>query len=334
MMKDEPAGARPARRRRSTAPGAGGGLDAFRDQLHPLLVRDIESWTGDPHLGGLAASVHANTNPRSFLNVCAEAIVARHVREQGGSLQFEVPTPAGRRCDFQVDCAGHRFFLHVKRIDSERPRHRRLTISSRLRVLERIGRPYVVGVRWQEGLHDERMQQFVAAAATFISRARIGDEHVVRDERGKELGGVRIVAPWEGTHVTLVIGLPSGFIDEAPRIRRLMARAYQQFMPRATNVILLCSGHEEDAAEVENALLGILVERWDAHPPPGRRVAHGRADDGFWHGRRRPDSLAAGWFHFDPAAETYRGRLWLRESPAPDPDLAAVLGRLFERPAG
>ena len=63
-----------------------------------------------------------------------------------------------------------------------------------------------------------------------------------------------------------------------------MRKAYRQFMPGATNVILICSSHVEDAEDFATALLGSHIERWDAHPPQGRRVAHGRDADGFWHG--------------------------------------------------
>lgn len=307
-----------------------GGLYRFRERLHPAVARQVMQWQDHPELAELCASLLAHTDAKPFFDAYAEAMVARHLIDEGCELRFEVPTPAGKQCDFQVQRQGEEFFLHVKRLDNERPLRRRLAISSRLRYLERLPRPYVVSVRWHEGLSDEQMQQFVQEAAAFIGQASVGDEQTVRAESGRELGGVRIVAPWEGTHVNLTIGLPSGFIDQTQRIRRLMKRAYQQFMPKATNVILICSSLGEDAEDFETALLGSHVERWDAHPPRGRRIAHGRDADGFWHEARHGESRAAGWFQFSPRCEGLTCQCWHRMDPAPDPGIAELLGDLFE----
>ena len=62
-------------------------------------------------------------------------------------------------------------------------------MSSRLRYLERIARPYVVKVRFPDNLTDQQMQRFVVSAAEFIRQARVGDELVIRDDDGAELGG-------------------------------------------------------------------------------------------------------------------------------------------------
>ena len=139
----------------------------------------------------------------------------------GCELKVEVLTPAGRSCDFQVTNDGKTFYVHIKRFSGARAGQRRLRVSSRLRYLERIARPYVVSVRYNEDLDDASMQSFVTQAAAFIRHASVGDETVIRDPQGDEIGGCRIVAPWEGSRVSVVIGLPTGFTDEAPRIRRL-----------------------------------------------------------------------------------------------------------------
>jgi hypothetical protein len=305
------------------------GLDRFRDVLDPAVVDEIEGWAADPELGKLCASLQAIRHRQKFLNTYAEAMVARYLLDRGCGLRVEILTPAGRTCDFEVTRDGHRFFLHVKRLNTERAVRRRLTVSSRLRYLERIQRPYVVSVRFNDGLTDEQMQRYVMSAAEFIGQARVGDEVVIRDDAGAEIGGCRVVAPWQGSRVTLVLGLPTGFIDEAPRIRRLMRKAYRQFMPGAANIILICSSHVEDADDFGNALLGSHIERWDAHPPRGRRVAHGRDSDGFWHDQRFPESAAAGWFHFRSQASALQCRLWIRPGSALDESLQQVLVGLF-----
>jgi hypothetical protein len=305
------------------------GLDRFRSELDPAVADEIIGWADDAELGKLCASLQAIGDQERFLDTFAEAMVARYLLARGCRLQVEVLTPAGKTCDFQVGVDGHEFFLHVKRLNTDRPLRKRLTVSSRLRYLERIQRPYVVSVRCADGLSDGQMQRYVTEAAEFIGRARVGDEVLIRDEAGTEIGGCRVVAPWQGPRVTLVLGLPSGFIDEAPRIRRLMRKAYQQFMPGAVNVILICSSHVEDADDFGTALLGSHIERWDAHPPRGRRVAHGRDSDGFWHGRRFPESSAAGWFHFRPQASALQCRLWMRPDAPLDEAMKRRLIGLF-----
>jgi hypothetical protein len=311
-----------------------GGLEQFAPQLHPAILADIESWADDDELGKLHAALTAHRTAKSFLDALAEAIVARQLLRRGCRLKIEVPTPRGKACDFQVITDALEFFLHVKRLKTDRPGRRKLTISSRLRYLERINRPYVVGVRWKDGVTDEDMQRLVRSASEFIQHARLGDELVVKDDHGEEIGGVLIVAPREGKHVSLVIGLPSGFIDEAPRMRKLLRRAYRQFMPRETNVILICSSHADDDEDFQNALLGSHVERWDAFPPRGRRIAHGRAADGFWQGQTYADSAVAGWFRFAPDQPRPGVRLSFRPGAEVDGALRQALEDLFEVAAG
>ncbi|MCP3904176.1 MAG: hypothetical protein GY715_11145 [Planctomycetes bacterium] len=306
-----------------------GALERFAPRLHPAIVADVRTWSDDPELGKLHASLDAHPSFKSFLDTYAEAVVARHLRARGCGLAFEVPTPSGRACDFEVTVDGQQCYLHVKRADTEPPRGRRLTISSRLRYLERIERPYVVSVRWHEGVTDTQMQRLVRSAREFITHAHVGDELVVHDDDGREIGGVLIVAPWEGPHVSLAIGLPTGFIDEVQRMRKLLRRAHRQFMPRAVNVILVCSSNEADGEDFEDALLGSHVERWDAFPPRGRRIAHGRASDGLWHGHRYADSRVAGWFRLVPEEDGLGVRLLFREESPVEPEFRTLLERMF-----
>lgn len=308
-------------------------LDRFGDLLHPGVLADIDHWGEEHPLHELRAALHAHTDKTSFFDTFAEALVARHLLRHGCDLRFEVPTPSGKRCDFEVVRGDEIFYLHLKRLQSD-PRPRKLTISPRLRYLERIRRPYVVRVRWREGLDDEQMQRFVAEAAEFISRARVGDELTIRREvgggrEGAELGGVRVVAPWSGSHVSLAIGLPDGFIDQTPRIQRLMQRGYGQFMPGALNMILVCSMNHDDVEDFQNALLGSHIERWDAVPPKGKRIAHGRDADGFWSGGRSPESVIAGWFAFAAADHEIHVRIWHRKGMVLEAPMHGLMEELF-----
>lgn len=311
----------------------------YASMIPATVARDIDGWRTHPDLKRLRASLHAHSDRHTFLNAYAEAMVARQLLAHGCELRFEVPTPNGRRADFEVQRDDLRFFLHVKRLSTRGPAKARLTVSSRLRILERINRPYIVGVRLREGLSDRQMQHLVTEAEKFIQHARVGDELTVHDEtstsRGVDIGGVRIMAPGEHAHVTVVIALPSesesgSFTDESPRMRKLLRKAYLQFMPKAANVILMGTSHERDIDTFETALLGSHIERWDAPPPSGRRIAHGRAEDGFWHGQRYEASHAAGWFRFSPKQDEFRSKLWLRsEQSTLSSELKKLLQELF-----
>jgi hypothetical protein len=311
-----------------------GGLTLFADQLHPQALRDVLAWENDAELTGLLAKLRSHTERKPFFDAWAEAMTARHLRVRGCALRFEVPTPHQRQADFEVSRDGLRFYLHVKRIDSDRPSRRHLVISSRLRVLERIPQPYIVQVRWNEGLNDDQMQMLVAQAEEFIRQARVGDEMRARDHDGGTLGGVRVIAPHEGRHVSVTIGLPTGFIDLSPRMRKLLNRAHEQFMPGEVNVIMICSSHGDDALDFEAALLGSHVERWDQFPPRGRRIAHGRALNGFWSGRRFADSSFAAWACFAPRDEHMRSRLYVRRAVQIDPAMTTLLESLFNADSG
>lgn len=308
------------------------GLTLFADEINPGLVARMRPWEGDSNLGRLWSALRSHTERKAFLDTYAEALIALHLTARGCRLRFEVPTPRGRRCDFEVERGELKFYLHLKRLDTDRPARnprKLLEVSSSLRVLERIARPYIVQVRWLDELRHDQVQRLVKQAAEFIHHARLGDELRAVDVDGREIGGVRIVAPWDGPHVSVTMGLPSGFIDHAPRFRRLLQRAYQQFMPRAANVILIASSHEGDSADFENALLGSHIERWDAFPPRGQRLAHGRDVDGFWHARRFSESNLAGWFCFSHQRAAVHIRLWQRDVGSMDQRTRAMIQDLF-----
>jgi hypothetical protein len=288
-----------------------------RDPAWPIrlpapVAKDLERWRSHPELANLTRRLSASADEAQFLDILAEVVIARHLGGKGCELRVEIPTPSGRSCDLEVKTDALTFYLHIKRLGSIDGGVRRLKVSSKLRVLERIARPYVVGVRWREAASSRHMTRLVRESEQFLLQARVGDELVVRDDGGQEIGGCRVLAAWDGDRVSVVIGLPSGFSDQSPRVQRLLRKAHQQFMPRALNLVLICSTRRDDRVDVENALLGSHVERWDLLPPRGHRVAHGRADDGFWSGQKFNDSQVAGWFQLSLAADV-NPRLWFRE---------------------
>jgi hypothetical protein len=301
----------------------------------PELLAAVDGWRGAHPLARLRESLLAHQREGKLKrrrDVLAEAMVGRHLLAAGCDVAFEVPTPAGRTCDFRVSDGDRVFYLHVKRL-AGRVRDRTLTISSRLRVLEQVRRPCTASIRWRPDADDAAMMRLVAEAERFLMRASIGDELIVREQPGgPEIGGVRIIGPGEGSRVTLVIGLPEGLGDAVPRVRRLMERAEAQFMPRAVNLVLIGVEVPADRELVREALLGSHEERWDAFPPRGRRVAVGRAADGFWSGSRHAESRVAGWFVFEPE-RPLSVELEFREVPAVDEEARRFIERSLLRPA-
>lgn len=303
------------------------GLEGLREHLHPEVIADVARWTGRHPLAPLRSRLSARNDPKARLDAAAEALVGHALLEAGCTIGFEVPTPNGRTCDFEARRDGARVFLHVKRFDPDRP-PRALSVSPRLRYLERIERPFVVRVRWRPRIDDEEMQRLVVEAEAFLRTAHVGDELVVRDEDGREIGGVLVAAPWAGPRVSLAIGLPGGFIDESGRLRRLLRRAAGQFMPRAENVVLVGTTRREDLDDLRSALFGSPEERWDAFPRRGERIAFGRAEDGFWSGRRQHESRAVGWFGVDASAPVPAVRMFLRAGAPAGAGLRLAMGAL------
>ncbi|MCH2146376.1 MAG: hypothetical protein MK073_00970 [Phycisphaerales bacterium] len=305
------------------------GLDIFANDLNPTIVGTIRSWQGDEELDALYHRIQHRTTRRGFLDAFAEAIVANHARKHGCSIQVEVKTPSGKTCDLLLEKDGAKLYIHVKRLGGRQPANKRITISSRLRVLENIQRKWIVKIRWHQGLTDEQMQLFVTNVASFIEIAKLGDEFVARDEEKHELGGAKIMAPHDGDRVSLVIGLSEGFQDDTVKVTKLLNRAHQQFMPKEANLMLVCTSDLKGADEVESALLGGHVERWDEHPQKGKRVAHGRSDDGFWQSNQKKESQLAGWFWVAPMHHEYQGKLWVREQHTIDSSALNLAQELF-----
>ena len=295
------------------------------------MAQQIIAWQAHPELRKLAFDLISLTDETRFLSRYAEAVIARHLIQHECLLQIEVPTPSGKTCDFAVQCDGQVFFLHVKWFNTDRPLRRAMMVSSRLRYLERLPRPYVVSVHFPAELNERQMQQFVKEATEFIMHARVGDELVVRHPKNEsiELGRCRVVAPGNSPHVTLTLGLPSSMIDELPRVHKLLRKAYQQFMPKAENVIILGSASPDDIDDVDVALLGSHIERWDAVPPRGQRIAHGRGNDGFWYNSQYHESHTAGWFLIGPDNGPLPTRLWTRPGSTTPAPMLKVLQRLF-----
>jgi len=308
-----------------------GGLHRFRDRVDPGLLSEIDAWIGRHPLVRIRSALEARTDEKAFFDALAEAVLARHVLSLGFDVETEVPTVGNMTADLRVSKGGREVFLHVKRVatDIDNRASRQIVISPRLRALEMVPRPWLIRVRWSSVANDRQMQRLVEEGMDFLRHASVGDELKVTDHDGSDLGGIRVLAPHDGRRVVLHIGMPDGFIDHTPRMRKRLDRAFAQFKPGAENAIVVASSDHQDGFDFETALLGQFVERWDRRPTDGRRVAHGRDDLGFWSGGAHPSSRVASWFRLSPHSGEFSPRMWFRQSDLPAPDGAQMLRAIF-----
>jgi hypothetical protein len=269
----------------------------------------------------IEALEHPSAREDAFLAAVAEAELARRLLVHGCSLAVEAPTAGGKHADFLVTHGDSRLYLHVKRLGVGVPAES--TLPAELHALESITRPVAVVVR-AAPLDGARTARLAAALEPFVREASVGEEIAVRDEDGTWLGAARIAAPVAGTHCVLRGGPDAERDGAVPRVQRLLRKACTQFMPGATNVICIASDSDAGAEAVDTALLGSFIERWDAFPPRGQRVAHGRADDGFWAGGHFPESTVVCWM---PVRRGSPGRVWVRPGARPAAERAAALVR-------
>jgi hypothetical protein len=263
-----------------------------------------------------------DANPRDdlMLSALAEAQCARHLLACGCTLQFEFPTASGRHADFRVEREGVVFYLHIKRLWTGRPRLADLPAA--LAAIERLPRPVSIAVRWCEHASAAALATIERQVSEFALQASAGDEHIVRDAEGAWLASARILAPTLGTHAT--VRSDEGDADAAAvtRAQRLLRRAFGQFMPGSPNVVWVVGDGPASAAALETALLGTVVERWDRFPPRGHRVAHGRADDGFWTRGQYAGCDLVAWL---PMTDGEPPRLWRREEAQAAPGVDRIV---------
>lgn len=304
------------------------GLDRYAVSPCDAIRNEIASWRTDPELAKLVSRLSSMTDLQQYLDAYAEVMVARVLLQNGCEVRVEVPTENGRTADFEATRGNDRLFIHVKRLNEDSGTTRQISVSKRTGSLETIPRPLVVGVSFRDDLSNAQMQRFVRQARSFIERADVGSKTEIKGDDGETLGSCDVLAEWSGQHVQLAKVLPAHFVDDNERFRKLLSKAYHQFMPGAENVIAVTSSCADDM-DFETALLGATYERWDGPPPRGRVVECGRHGDGFWSDEKHPDSSAAAFFQFSRESDEFRSRLWVRPGPALSSTMQQLLGDLF-----
>ncbi len=110
------------------------GLEIFEKDLHPEVVAEIRGWTKHPELSKLLNKLESIKDGEPFLDIYAEAMVARHLISQECEIKVEVPTKNGKSADFKVSKGSSIFFVHVKRLNFDREMQYDLNVGNDPRV--------------------------------------------------------------------------------------------------------------------------------------------------------------------------------------------------------
>ena len=261
-------------------------------------------------------------NAQRLPAVVAEVLVARRAMLSGCRVESETPTPTGRTCDFLLERAGERLYVHVKTLQAsifEPPR-----VPTALRQAVRSDRPVRVSARWSPQLTSAALRRAGESLEAFVQGAAIGESITVRNGRQEELAHFRVDRPAES--LELVAERPDR-VAVLDRLDRLLDRACQQSMPGQPNAIMVVGQSEADVDLMDQALLGAFVARWDRLPRRGERQAFGRDETGLWSRQASRHVGVACWTTLQDGSARPRlsaGHLWLRGNPPPRPQSAAL----------
>lgn len=293
----------------------GDGSDAIRSTVRRLLGA-LEASEAE-----IAANADESARQRFEIRF-VEACFGLRALELGCEVEREVPGPAGRTCDFLLRRGDLALAVHLKRLEAigEVPPP---PLAAWERAIEQMPRGLVVSIRRPHRLPEKTTRWLAPRLREFLEHARVGEERLFRDEDDRSVAQVRIVGPNDAGRIRVVPASATDLEARVVRFRRLLRRAYRQFLPGVENLVLFgtvrATADPEARIALADALLGTPMERWDRFPMLGDRVAHGRGTDGFWESKRHAASRLAGWFAAEPDVATEPGRWWLRPQEDPPP---------------
>ena len=270
------------------------GLEKFKRILHPEVVAEIKGWTNHPELSKLLQTLESKKEWERFLDIYAEAMVARHLISQKCELKVEVPTKNGKRADFEVSKDSSIFFIHVKRLNFDQETQHDFNVSTRLDSLRKKG----IGFLLNKSLTDDEMQQFSKEANRLSKELNDYESKDITSNTG-ELLGECFKMP-QGQSMT-VYGNDGG---DSGRYLEILRSAYKQFMPNEINVILITS-----AWRVRDSIDDLKDDLED-----------------FWSNGKHSDSNIIVWFLNHPKENSIKFELIFREGS----DKPLSIAKLFE----
>lgn len=306
------------------------GLDRFAVRLSSAVLKDIEPWQRHPELGKLIARLGSLADPQAFLDALAEVVIARRLLQLDCAIRVEVPTKNRRSADFEATHGGQAFYVHVKRLNTDAVTQKQSNLSNRTKALEKIARNVVVIIQLCRDLTDVEMQELVAETARFVRKSEVGAKFTFMNGKGTSLARCEIKCELTRKHVGVIVNISPRRAAGHVRLRKLLRKAYDQFMPNAHNVIAVTSNWLDDEMDFDRALLGTAYETWNGLPPSAELIEHGYEDDGFWSNKKHYESQVAAFFHFDVSSDDFQSRIWVRSGTQIEPPLVELLHRIFD----
>ena len=297
------------------------------DSLNPALASEFSTWVSHPELSKLLKKWNTTEGPQWYDHY-AEAMVARYLLQEGCELAVEVPTNTGKGADFKVTKGREAFFVHVKRlnVDDKTRAHHNWYYQQflKLRELEEIPRPLLVEVNLRRRLTKGDATNFVKIAKPFIEQAQSqGERFTVVAANGEELGCCEILqCSVMGGRVILHPDSDYEKPRNSTRVLSKLKKAYEQFMPNATNVIFV-AGECTSRFEFEAALWGEY--QWLRDDETKQIIKSTNPLDGFWSGDKFSDSQLAVWLEIQEDAIDFQ--LFVRERL--NPIVPQLVARLF-----
>ena len=227
--------------------------------------------------------IDAARTPRLRASLRHEVLLAMRLAAAGFSVRSEVATPSGRSCDLVAIRGSLALHFHVKCMSAEvvaTPRTA-VRIPAALRALEQIRRRLLIEIEWTPGMSSNALRTTADAMRAFLIRAAIGDECVIKSTRGTLRGRCHVRSPSDSKGLVLTNDVVEDSQLAVNRVRRLLRRAREQFLPGGENIIVVF-GPRSARWIFLHALPGTPIERWDRFPRRGERVAFGHGGDGFW----------------------------------------------------
>lgn len=284
-------------------------FESFCSKLNKSVVNEINGWSEDQELKKLLSTLKSINDPQPFLDHYAEAMIARFFMKPGYLLNVEFPTINGKHADFRAYKDDSSFFIHIKRLNTEGKIQKQMNIQSRLKDLKKIQKPFVVSILFFRDLSNLEMQYFYDFVYQFIMKASVGDSVEIEKNNGGILGECLIYGTNKVGHVLLVHTSQVKVIEDKKRFYDKLSDAYNQFMPKAVNLIFITSPWTSDIEDFESALLGGTYEDYTVIP-----TKKGRQNNGFWSGNKHPDSYIAIWFNFGLGEDYINFSIWYRDN--------------------